>query len=214
MRIAAASRKTVRAVRGPPRQVRSDDSMMDLDQSSKFAIEHDKIAVVMTSRSSNRSWPPLAWLCVCLLSSARGTLDAACPKFEAYKAMHERMLRGEGEARWLVTGDVSSFASSPMPSHDVVAGSQNDGIADRYINAVSTFLIALITKRALCITAHPAYHSQPGLQEALDAPGIDWTCPGAANICDYLDVSPTFNCVQERHGRPPTQRDSTRDWLR
>ncbi|KAG2484617.1 hypothetical protein HYH03_016571 [Edaphochlamys debaryana] len=60
-------------------------------------------------------------------------------------------------AKWLLTADP-------------------DGIADRLVNAVSAFYLALLTDRVLCI--QPSHPAQPGLQVAYSAPFIDWTCGG------------------------------------
>ncbi|PNW87099.1 hypothetical protein CHLRE_02g109000v5 [Chlamydomonas reinhardtii] len=71
------------------------------------------------------------------------------------------------KARWLVTLDP-------------------DGIADRLVNAVSSFYFALLTDRVLCVL--PAYDHgyQPGLEAAFTpGPNIDWTCgrqPSAAEL--------------------------------
>ncbi|KAG2436291.1 hypothetical protein HXX76_006602 [Chlamydomonas incerta] len=71
------------------------------------------------------------------------------------------------KARWLVTFDP-------------------DGIADRLVNAVSSFYFALLTDRVLCVL--PAYDHgyQPGLEAAFaPEPNIDWTCgrqPSAAEL--------------------------------
>ncbi|PNH03174.1 hypothetical protein TSOC_010775 [Tetrabaena socialis] len=68
------------------------------------------------------------------------------------------MPQPRARARWLVTADP-------------------DGLADRLVNAVSSFYFALLTDRVLCI--QPAHAGQPGLEAAFSAPSIDWTCRGA-----------------------------------
>ena len=66
------------------------------------------------------------------------------------------------------------------PTHFLVA--YNDGgLADRLINAVSTFYIALATRRVLCIRP-PKSSKQPRLETAYDAVYSNWTCPSSALI--------------------------------
>lgn len=64
---------------------------------------------------------------------------------------------GHVQPRWIVTDDP-------------------DGLADRLVNAVSVFLVALLTKRALCILPAHRWGPQAPLEVAYDAPFIDWSC--------------------------------------
>eukprot|EP00195_Chlamydomonas_chlamydogama_P011934 CAMPEP_0202891552 /NCGR_PEP_ID=MMETSP1392-20130828/1587_1 /ASSEMBLY_ACC=CAM_ASM_000868 /TAXON_ID=225041 /ORGANISM="Chlamydomonas chlamydogama, Strain SAG 11-48b" /LENGTH=422 /DNA_ID=CAMNT_0049575341 /DNA_START=251 /DNA_END=1520 /DNA_ORIENTATION=+ len=83
---------------------------------------------------------------------------ASCPDFRDYTALHWGITLGRDEPRYLVTQDI-------------------DGLADRVVNAVTAFYIALVTRRALCLL--PADAKQPPLEVAFDAPFVDWACPGA-----------------------------------
>lgn len=98
-----------------------------------------------------------------------------CPSFPEYTEMHWAAMQGRpvmDKPRFLVTHD-------------------NDGLADRYVNAASAFIVALITQRVLCILPSPPVHKglwfwthQPALETAFDAPFIDWTCPGFSPLDD------------------------------
>ena len=96
-------------------------------------------------------------------------VEENCPEFPEYTAMHWAAMLGRGPVRYLVTYDI-------------------DGLADRYVNAASAFIVALITNRVLCIHPAPPVHKsgpfQPPLETAFDAPFIDWTCPGLRPLED------------------------------
>eukprot|EP00195_Chlamydomonas_chlamydogama_P012370 CAMPEP_0202906914 /NCGR_PEP_ID=MMETSP1392-20130828/40694_1 /ASSEMBLY_ACC=CAM_ASM_000868 /TAXON_ID=225041 /ORGANISM="Chlamydomonas chlamydogama, Strain SAG 11-48b" /LENGTH=400 /DNA_ID=CAMNT_0049595601 /DNA_START=285 /DNA_END=1488 /DNA_ORIENTATION=+ len=83
--------------------------------------------------------------------------EVQLPDFRDYTALHWGIEFGTQPARYLVSEDV-------------------DGLADRVVNAVAAFYIALITRRALCL--RPAERHQPPLEDAFDAPFVDWACPG------------------------------------
>lgn len=60
---------------------------------------------------------------------------ASCPSFDAYAKLHWRIRFNqikEAERKWIVAAD-------------------DDGLADRLVNAVAAFYVALLTDRALCI---------------------------------------------------------------
>lgn len=65
-------------------------------------------------------------------------------------------------------------AAVPRPRVRWVVTQDPDGLADRLVNAVTAFYFALLTDRVLCI--RPAGPGQPGLEEALGAPNIEYTC--------------------------------------
>ena len=110
-------------------------------------------------------------------------VDENCPIFPEYTAMHWAAMQGRGPQRYLITYDI-------------------DGLADRYINAASSFIVALITGRVLCILPAPPIHKsgpfQPPLETAFDAPFIDWTCPGLHPLDDpSLSQSAINTAVRE-----------------